>query len=284
MNKRRLTTVAAVAVGAVAGAAVVVAMAAAGSGPPVDSSGRPSAPASSAAGHGHPPGPALSDGPGGTVVVHAADELRATLAQLVPRFEEAFPGVHVVVEYGAGTEHAGHIRSGVGVDVFVSADAVAAGQVDAAHVRGTPAVVARNPIVIAVPSAAGTRIAGVADLPGTRVALCVETTPCGRQGRAALVAAAVDVRPVSVEPDPATALTRVRAGDADAALVYRTDVVAAGAELKALDFSAANGVADEFTAVKATTGANAVGADAFVGFLSSALARHIFADAGLSPV
>ena len=140
---------------------------------------------------------------------------------------------------------------------------------------------ARNPIVIAVPG--GTAIAGVADLPGRRVTLCVETIPCGRMGRAALAAAAVDVSPVSVEPDPATALTRVRAGAADAALVYRTDVVAAGDHLRAVDFSQANGVADEYTAVKVTTGANTVGADAFVAFLGSALARHIFADAGLSP-
>lgn len=274
---RRLT-VAAVVVVAVAGPGLA---ACSGTSP---GSGRAPAAEPTSAGHEHQHsagGPVGSGAPGGTVVVHAADELRATLTQLAPKFEEAFPGVRVAVEYGRGSEHAGHILAGAPVDVFVSADAVATAQVGTGHVRGTPAVVARNPIVIAVPPSTG--ITGVADLPGTRVALCAETTPCGRMSRAALVAAAVDVRPVSVEPDPATVLTRVRTGAADAALVYRTDVVASGNDLRALDFAQALRIADEYTAIKASTGLNTVGADAFVAFLGSALARHIFADAGLSP-
>ncbi|GIJ54445.1 molybdate ABC transporter substrate-binding protein [Virgisporangium aurantiacum] len=251
------------------------------SGPTTDAAPAASVPAST--GHHHAAGPAASGAsgaPGGTLVVHAADELRATLTTLVPTFEEAFPGVKVAVEYGTG--HAGHILAGAPVDVFVSADAAATAEL-AAHVRGSPTVVARNPIVIAVPKTAGTGVAGVTDLPDARVALCAETTPCGRRSRAALDAAAVAVRPVSVEPDPATALARVRAGTADAALVYRTDVVAAGDGLRAIDFAQAARIADEYTAVKVTTGANTVGADAFVAFLGSALARHIFADTGLSP-
>jgi molybdate transport system substrate-binding protein len=242
--------------------------------------------ASTAAGHehhrNHAAGPVPSGVPGGTVAVHAADELRDTLTLLVPKFEEGFPGIRVAVEYGPGAEHARHIVAGAAVDVFVSAHAVTTGQVATGHVRGTPAVVARNPIVIAVRTV-GSGIARVADLAGRRVVLCAETTACGRTSRAALDAAAVDVRPVAVEPDPAAALDRVRNGDADAALVYRTDVVAAGGDLRAVDFAQATRIADEYTAVKITAGANTVGADAFVAFLGSALARRIFADAGLSP-
>src|SRR5690349_9325507 len=70
----------------------------------------------------HPVGPAPSGAPGGTILVHAADELRGTLDVLVPKFEEAFPGAEVVVEWGAGAEHAAHILDGMPVDVFVSAD------------------------------------------------------------------------------------------------------------------------------------------------------------------
>jgi molybdate transport system substrate-binding protein len=240
------------------------------------------APASADHHQHHAAGPAPSGAPGGTVVVHAADELRDTLTHLVPRFEAGFPGVRVAVEYGAGVEHARHILAGAAVDVFVSAHAAATGAVSAGHARGSPAVVARNPIVIAV-RAAVTDIAGVADLSGKRVALCAETTPCGRTGRAALDAAAVDVRPVAAPPDPAGALNLVRAGTADAALVYRTDVVTAGDDLRAVDFAQAARIADEYTAIKIVTGPNTVGADAFVAFLGSALARRVFADAGLSP-
>jgi molybdate transport system substrate-binding protein len=276
MTMRRLTALA---------AAAVLGLSAC-SGPSPSAGPAPTTPPP-AADHGHDQhhaaGPAQSGAPSGTVVVHAADELRATLTQLVPHFEAGFPSVQVAVEYGPSAGHAGHIRAGAPVDVFVSADAAATGQVTAGHVRGAPTVVARNPIVIAVPRTTATGIAGVADLPGMRVALCAETTPCGRSGRAALAAAAVDVRPVAVEPDAATTLGRVRAGAADAALVYRTDVVAAGDELRAVDFAQATRIADEYTAITVTTGANTVGADAFVAFLGSALARHIFADAGLAP-
>jgi molybdate transport system substrate-binding protein len=245
------------------------------------------APPPTSAGHQHhqhqTAAPAPSGAPGGTVVVHAADELRDTLTQLVPRFEEAFPGVRVAVEYGRGAEHARHIRDGAPVDVFVSADTAGTDLVATGHVRGAPVVVARNPIVIAVPRTAAAEITGVADLSGARVALCAENTPCGRTSRAALHAAAVDLRPASVEPDPAAALTRVRTGIADAALVYRTDVAAVGDDLRAVDFSQANRIADQYTAIRVMTGPNTVGADAFVTFLGSALARRIFADAGLSP-
>ena len=247
---------------------------------PAPASTPPSTPAAHQ--HQHSAGPPPSGAPAGVIVVHAADPLRDTLTRLIPKFEEAFPGARVTVEYGAGPEHAQHILHGMPVDVFLSADEAVTGMVTAAHDRGTPAVVARNPIVIALPRAAD-RIGAIGDLRDAWVALCAEATPCGRGSRAALAAAAVDVRPASVEPDAATALAEVSSGAADAALAYRTEVVAAGSDLRAVDFEQAVRLADVYTAIRPTTGVNTVGADALVSFLSSALARHIFADAGLSP-
>lgn len=275
MNKRYLASAVVAVVTAAAAVAVGLSSLPQGDAP------APAAPISSHGHHAAAAGPAPTGGPGGTVVVHAADQLRATLTKLVPTFEEAFPGVRVAVEWGAGAEHAGHIAAGMPVDVFVSADASATGRVAGGHARGDPSVVARNPIVIAVAEASA--VTGVTDLPRAKVALCADSAPCGPAGRAALDAAAVSVRPASVAPDAAAALAQVRAGTADAALVHRTDVVAAGGGLRALDFTQALLLADEFTAIRVTTGANPVGADAFVAFLGSALARHVFADTGLSP-
>ncbi|MCO8273815.1 substrate-binding domain-containing protein [Actinoplanes sp. TRM 88003] len=248
---------------------------------PVSAPPSASAAASAVHHHQHSAGPVPSGAPGGQIVVHAADPLRDTLTQLIPKFEEAFPGVRVSVDYGAGLEHAQHVLHGMPIDVFVSSDEAATTMV-AAHDRGAPAVVARNPIVIALPRTAD-RIAAIGDLRDAKVALCAETTPCGRGSRAALVAAAVEVQPAVVEPDAPATLAQVRSGAADAALAYRTEVVAAGDDLRAVDFEQATGLADQYTAIRPDTGANAKGADAFVAFLSSALARHVFADAGLSP-
>ena len=246
------------------------------------------APSSAATGHEHhqthSSGAAPSGAPGGTLVVHVADALRPTISVLVPKFEEAFPGIKVAIEWGAGAEHVDHVLGGMPVDVFVSADKAAIDKLNQGHVRGAPAVVARNPIVIAVPETTPVnKIAGVADLSGARVALCAETTDCGRNSRAALAAASVKLKSEAIDPDAATALTRVRAGAADAALVYRTDVTAAGNGLRAVDFAQANRLADQYTAVSITTGLNKVGADAFLSFLSSSLARIVFAESGLAP-
>ncbi|GAA0805228.1 molybdate ABC transporter substrate-binding protein [Spirilliplanes yamanashiensis] len=260
--------------------------AAAPAAPPAPPPAAPAAP-SAAGHHHHAPAASAASGapgaPGGALVVHAADQLRATLAVLLPQFEEAYPDTALAVEYGAGAEHARHILDGAPVDVFLSADAAATALVTAGHARGEPAVVARNPIVIAVPRDPAGPVGGVADLPAVRVALCADTTPCGRTARSALAAARVDVRPAAVEPGPAEALARVRTGAADAALVHRTDIVAARADVRAVDFAQANRIADEYTAVRVRTGANTAGADAFVAFLGSSLARRVLADAGLAP-
>lgn len=266
--------------------AVVAALALAGCSSPAPPSAPAAAPAPPAASAGHEhhheaAAAAASGAPGGILVVHAAEDLRATLTQLVPKFEEAFPGLRVAAAYGTGDEHTRHILDGAAIDVYLAAGPAADDLAVAGKVRGTPAVVARNPVVIAV-RRTGDRVTGPADLATARVALCVASTPCGRAGRSALDAAGVPAPTDPGEADPAAALSRVRAGGADAALVRRGDLAGAG-DLRTIDFAPANRVADEFTAIRPTTGRNAIGADAFVSFLGSALARHVFADAGLSP-
>lgn len=261
-------------------AAAVLALAAC-SGPPAAAPAPIPAPSASGHHHHHAGGPAPSGAPGGIVVVHAADQLRPTLTRLIPMFEEGFPGITVAISYGAGAEHVQHIREGAPIDVFVSSETAVTDLVDDGFTRDDPEVIARNPVVIAVPQAG--RIEGVADLARARVALCAEATDCGRSTRAALAAATADVRPATVEPDPAAALGRVRAGAADATLVQRTDLVSDGEELRAVEFREANRVADQYAAIRPTTGGNEAGADAFVAFLKSALVRHVLADAGLSP-
>ncbi|GLY92970.1 substrate-binding domain-containing protein [Actinoplanes sp. NBRC 103695] len=273
--------------GRILGPAAAAVLALAGcSGPPAAEPAPIPAPSESGHHHHHAGGPAPSGAPGGIVVVHAADPLRPTLTRLIPMFEEGFPGITVAVSYGAGTEHVQHIREGAPIDVFVSSETAVTELVGDGLTRDDPEVIARNPVVIAVPETG--RIEGVADLARARVAMCAEATECGRSTRAALAAATADVRPATVEPDPAAALSRVRAGAADATLVQRTDLVSdgpvsGGKELRAVEFREANRVADQYAAIRPTTGGNAVGADAFVAFLKSSLVRHVLADAGLSP-
>jgi molybdate transport system substrate-binding protein len=100
--------------------------------------------------------------------------------------------------------------------------------------------------------------------------------------RRVLDAAGVTVQPASVEPNAGTALIKVRSGGVDAALVYRTDVMASGAQLRAVDFEQATSVADEYSVVAVKAGRNVIGASAFVSFVRSALARRVLTEAGFS--
>jgi molybdate transport system substrate-binding protein len=230
-------------------------------------------------------GPRRAGAPTGRIVVHAADALRRTFTELAPRFEAAYPGTTVVLDFGTSASHAGHIVDGAAVDVFASADPAATGRVTkAGRSRGRPRPIVLDPLVVAVTAANPAGVKGVADLarPGVRLAVCAEQAPCGSIARRVLAASGVGVQPAVVAPDASTALAGLTSGAADAALVQRTDVLTAGGGLRPLDIAQATLIADEYTVTTVRSGRNRVGGEAFAAFISSALARRVFADAGFS--
>jgi hypothetical protein len=106
--------------------------------------------------------------------------------------------------------------------------------IDAGDAAGTPTVFFRNQLVIAVPKGNPERIAALADLtlPGLKVALCTEQVPCGAAAKKALEAAGTKLTPVTLEQEVKQALSKVKLGEVDAALVYRTDVKASAADVE----------------------------------------------------
>ncbi|MEU8607869.1 molybdate ABC transporter substrate-binding protein [Actinoplanes sp. NPDC048791] len=271
------------------GTAVVLAAAGCSAGPSDVGNGRRSAPRPATASpsttmhqHHHEAGqadPARSGEPGGRLVVHADEQLRTTFGILVEKFEAAYPGTDVLVEFGPSARHARHIVDGAPADVLVSGDPAATARVVDAGAGGRPSVIARNPLVIAVARQAGP-VNSVADLSrtGVRVAVCAARTRCGDAARSLLA-----VRPAVAVADGRAAVAAVQSGRADAALVYRTDIAAAEADLRAIDFPAAVRHADQYTVVRLGKGDNRTAADAFVAFTHSALAQRVLSDEGFSP-
>ena len=96
----------------------------------------------------------------------------------------------------------------------------------------------KNQLVIAVPPGNPKGIKSLADLtkPGLKVVLCDDAVPCGAAAQKALTAANVKLTPVSKEQDVKAALSKVSLGEADAALVYRTDVKAAKGQVDGIEF------------------------------------------------
>jgi molybdate transport system substrate-binding protein len=146
---------------------------------------------------------------------------------------EAFEDVGGATFSFAGSQQlVAQVEAGAPVDVVAVADPDAMDRLVRAGLVGPPAVFAYNRLAIAVEPGNPARIAGLADLarPGLKVVLADPAVPAGRYTRQALDRAGVVVRPVSLELDVKAVARKVVDGEADAGIVYATDV-AAGARV-----------------------------------------------------
>lgn len=159
----------------------------------------------------------------GELTVYAASSLGEAFADLAESFEGEH-GATVTLNAGASSALSRQIAEGAPADVFAAADA---SSLEALGPRIVSArTFARNRLAIAVADGNPARIRGLADLgrPGAVVVLCDEEVPCGRYAGRALRAAGVEVRPASREPNVRAVLARVGLGEADAGIVYESDL------------------------------------------------------------
>jgi molybdate transport system substrate-binding protein len=177
--------------------------------------------------------PTVSEaGPGGPrteLVVFAAASLTEALGELADVFEER-TGVPVLLNLAGSQTLATQLLEGAPADVFVAADTAQMHVVATAGLVAESAVtVATNMLAIAVEPGNPLGVTGLADLarPELVVVLPSEAVPAGRYAREALARADVEVRPASLEQNVRAALARVAQGEADASVVYESDIVAA---------------------------------------------------------
>ena len=123
---------------------------------------------------------------------------------------------------------------------------------------------------------------GIADLtkPGTRVVLCAPAVPCGAASEAVEQAAGIDLDPVSEEQSVTDVLGKVRSGEADAGLVYVTDVIGAGAEVTGIDMPEAASAVNRYPIATLREAADVTLADDFVGVVTTSAGLEILARAG----
>lgn len=179
---------------------------------------------------------ACSSSPGApatTVTVFAASSLTATFTQLAKGFERAHPGTTVRLSFGPSSGLAQQVVAGAPADVFASASPKTMQQVVDAGDATAPTTFARNVAQVAVAPGSSTTVTSLADLAkrGVRVALCAPQVPCGALTQEVLARARVAVRPVTLGLDVKSTLAYVTGGQVDAAVVYATDVLAAGSEV-----------------------------------------------------
>jgi molybdate transport system substrate-binding protein len=178
-----------------------------------------------------------------TLTVLAASSLTDVFTELETRFEAANPGVDVTLSYGASSELAQQVVNGSPADVFAAAsDATMTTVTDAGLVEGAPVVFASNELQIVTAPGNPAGITGFADLadPALQVVVCAPQVPCGAAAEKIEKATGVTLTPVSEEENVRAVLDRVTTGNADAGLVYVTDVNAAGDAVQGIAFPEAD--------------------------------------------
>ncbi|MFD5826160.1 molybdate ABC transporter substrate-binding protein [Lentzea sp. NPDC060358] len=226
-----------------------------------------------------------SSAPGvtGDLTVFAAASLTETFTRLGADFETANPGTKVRFNFAGSSALAQQLNQGAPADVFASAAPANMKQVtDTKAVTDTPATFAKNELAIAVPKGNPGKITGLADfaVADRKIALCAEQVPCGAAAKKVFEAAKVTPRPDTLEQDVKAVLTKVSLGEVDGALVYRTDVKAAGDRVEGIDFAEAGQAVNDYPIAAVAKAPNAAAAKAFVAFVLSDQARSVLTAAG----
>lgn len=168
-----------------------------------------------------------------TVTVLAAASLTEGFTQIADAFEQANPGVRVMISFGPSSGLVSQVIEGAAADVLATAnESTMAGAVDAGVV-GVPRVFATNALAIAVPASNPAGITDIAGLaaPGVLVAVCEPQVPCGVAAEQVIAASGLAIEPVTYELDVKSVLSKVVLDEVDAGFVYATDIAAAGADV-----------------------------------------------------
>jgi molybdate transport system substrate-binding protein len=230
------------------------------------------------------PAPGAGDGGlAGAVTVFAAASLAGSFTRLRADFEATNPGVRVSVNFAGSSGLARQISEGAPADVFASASPTSMAQLrEAGAVAGEPAAFGRNRLLIAVAEGNPLGITGPTGLTraGVKVALCAEQVPCGEVAAAALAAAGVRLEPATLEQDVKAALAKLTLGEVDAALVYRTDALAAASDVDAVEFPDELPADTDYQIAVLRDAPNPGAAQAFVDHVRSAAGAAVLAAAG----
>lgn len=238
------------------------------------------------------PDAATTPDPGGTpaaealtgdLVVFAAASLQDAFTELGEQLEQENPGLTVTFSFGGSSTLATQLASGAPADVFAAASATT--MEAAAEVTDEPQLFARNTLEIAVPAGNPAGVTGLADLadPDRTIALCAVEVPCGAAAEKAFAAAGLTPAPDTYEKDVTATLTKVRLGEVDAALVYRTDVIGAGDSVEGIEFPEAAEAVNDYPIALLADAPNPEAAAAFVALVLSATGQDLLADAGFDP-
>ncbi|WP_404801318.1 molybdate ABC transporter substrate-binding protein [Aeromicrobium wangtongii] len=218
-----------------------------------------------------------------TLTVFAAASLKGSFTRIGAAFEKQNPEVTVRFSFAGSSDLLAQLQQGAPADVFASADEAT---MDTARVAGVLDGDARdfasNTLEIATPPDNPAGIRTLADLasPDVKVVVCAPTVPCGAATEAVEKESGVDIEPVSEEQSVTDVLGKILSGEADAGLVYVTDVKAAGKKVQGVPFGESSEVVNTYPIATVRRSDHAGTAEAFTDFVTGPEGQAILAAAG----
>lgn len=232
----------------------------------------------------------------GTITVFAAASLTDAFTAAGESFEAAHPGTKVRFNFAASSALATQLNEGAPADVFASADETQMRAVaDKGNVEDARTFAINTPVVV-VPSGSD-RVSTFSDLakPNIRLLLAAPEVPIGRYGRQILAnASAADggissdfatralATLASNEPNVRSVLAKVQLGEADAGIVYTTDLRAASGEVRAIDIPGRYNVVARYPIAVTRDSARSDVARAFVDYILSMEGQALMHQFGFS--
>lgn len=237
----------------------------------------------------------------GTLTVFAAASLKDAFEALEPGFEAANPGIDVIFNLAGSQQLAQQLAEGAPGDLFASANSRQMGvAIEAGRVAtGTAQVFVGNHLVVVTPADNPAGLATLADLatPGLKLVLAAAAVPVGEYSLTVLENAdaagsfaagfgdAVLANVVSYEENVRSVLNKVVLDEADAGIVYTSDVMPSVAEqVTKIEIPAELNVLATYPVAVVTDSALPVQAQAFVDLLLSAEGQSVLGDFGFLPV
>ncbi|WP_120494976.1 molybdate ABC transporter substrate-binding protein [Microbacterium phyllosphaerae] len=213
----------------------------------------------------------------GELTVYAAASLSGAFDEIGAAFTEANPDIDFSGVYDGSSTLVTQLLEGAPADVFASADEANMKKLEDAAVD--PTLFASNTLVIAVPTGNPGGVEALADLADVTTVLCAPEVPCGAASATLLSNAGVTVEAASLEQNVTAVLTKVAASEADAGLVYATDVIGRD-DVEVIVPDGADEVVNHYPIAALSEAPNSAAAEAFVAFVLSDEGQSILADFG----
>ena len=220
-----------------------------------------------------------------TVTVFAAASMKTTFTELGKTFEASHAGTKATFNFAGSQTLAEQITQGAQVDAFASANEANMKTVtDAGLNAAEPKIYATNVLEIAVPPDNPAGVASFADLAkkDVKVVVCAPAVPCGAATEKVEKATGITLSPVSEEQAVTDVLAKVQAGEADAGLVYKTDVLSAGDTVKGVPFPESKEAINK-NSIVGLKGPQAALGQEFVDLVLSSDGQKVLATAGFGP-